>query len=334
MSALQQRFRVRLNNPKTMIYELAIIGGVVLVYQFIQFVIHQNKQPKQPKDRDNAIAIKIGDYLPKSYNPPMKTLPIPDDVKQAIKKPIMSKLLLYPISEAPLRLSQSDPSKDFPFGWGWDDKNILHIHCNTIFPNATPDMIKFWFINHGNGRGKYHWYKWWHPIDHIRAWWSDNQIHPSYDKKNGYIGHTSFVYEYLCKDIDPEMQYLRIHFVDPKEFGFTDSMLNEKEKREIVCARAGFMKFQVESSQFIHYFEKYGDNGCIMKSRFWVGNATIDDTIPIPLRWIITLLFSFPFMRKVLIPNDIGSRILIHCAKEMNNLATFLPQLYSMYHDK
>ena len=54
--------------------------------------------------------------------------------------------------------------KDFEFGWGWDNHNILY-HCNTIFPNATPDMLKFWFINHGNGRGKYHWYKWWHPCD-------------------------------------------------------------------------------------------------------------------------------------------------------------------------
>ena len=332
-SKFMQRFKVTLKNPKTMLFELAIIGGTVLVYQLVQLVIHQTKTPKQPKPRDDATAIKAGDYLPKSYN--ATSLPIPDKVKEAISNPIKDKSLLYPLSEAALRLSQSDIKKDFEFGWGWDKNNILHIHCNTIFPNATPDMIKFWFINHGNGRGKYHWYKWWHPIDHNRAWWADKQIHPVNDKKNGYIGHTSYVYEYLCKDIPKtEMDYLRIHFVDPKEFGFTDSMINEKEEREIVCARCGFMAFQAEVSKFVHYFERYGDNGCIMKSRFWIGDAIVDDTIPIPLRWIINILFSLPFMRKVLIPSDIGQRILTHCAKEMGNLATFLPQLYNLYHSK
>lgn len=140
-----------------------------------------------------------------------------------------------------------------------------------------------------------------------------------------------FVYEYLCKDIKgTDMDHLRIHFVDPKEYGFTPQMLDGNE-REIVCARAGFLAYQVESAQFIHYFEKYGDNGCIMKSRFWIGNATVDSTVPPPLRWIIGMLFSIPFMRKVMIPPDTGTRILTHCAKEMNCLATFLPEVYQLY---
>merc|ERR1712228_891920 len=71
-------------------------------------------------------------------------------------------------------------------------------------------------------------------------------------------------------------------------------------------------------------------NSCIMKSRFWIGEATVDKSVPIPLRWIIEILFAFPFMRKIMIPKDIGKRVLMHCAKEMNNLASFLPELYNL----
>ena len=323
------KFLSELNvTPRKMFYELVLVGGTVVIYQFIQFVLHSKNKPKEPEPRDDAKSILSEEYIPKSFT--AKALSIPDQVKATIDTEISDKSALYPLSEASLRLTQSDTSKDFAFGYGWDSKNILHIHCNTIFPNATPRMLRFWFINHANGRGKYHFYKWWHPNDHVRAWWDDKQIHPVHDQKNGYVGHTSYVYEYLCKGMkDTEMDYLRIHFVDPKEYGFTQSMI-DSDDREIVCAKSGFMPFQTESAKFIHYFEKYGDNACIMKSRFWIGEASVDNTVPVPLRWIIGLLFSFPFMRKIMIPGDIGKRVLMHCAQEMNNLSKFLPELYNL----
>ena len=53
----------------------------------------------------------VSGSLPKSYNPTIKTLPIPDKVKQAINNPIMDKSILYPMNEAPIRLPQQDESK-------------------------------------------------------------------------------------------------------------------------------------------------------------------------------------------------------------------------------
>ena len=38
---------------------------------------------------------------------------------------------LYPRKEAPSRLLASGNIKDVPYGWGFDDDNILNIHCNT-----------------------------------------------------------------------------------------------------------------------------------------------------------------------------------------------------------
>ena len=38
------------------------------------------------------------------------------------------------------------------------------------------------------------------------------------------------MYEYLCKDIHDEMSYLRFHFVDPKDYGYDQSIINEKDK--------------------------------------------------------------------------------------------------------
>ena len=34
------------------------------------------------------------------------------------------------------------------------------------------------------GKGKYHWYKWWHPVDHFKAWYDENEIHPNNDTVN------------------------------------------------------------------------------------------------------------------------------------------------------
>ena len=94
-SIFTQRYQQTLKNPKIMIYELALVSGVIVVYQLAQFAVNA-ESAKEPSSRDDAVAIKIGYYLPKSYNPPIKTLPIPDKMKQAINNPIMDKSILYP----------------------------------------------------------------------------------------------------------------------------------------------------------------------------------------------------------------------------------------------
>ena len=110
------------------------------------------------------------------------------------------------------------------------------------------------------------------------------------------------------------------------------SMINEKNEREIVCARSGLLRYKMENCELIHYFEKLDDNKCILKSRYWIGNKiTFDDSVPVPLRWILQSLSSFKFMKRW-VPREVGPILLKHCAEEMANLATFLPELYNLYH--
>ena len=73
-----------------------------------------------------------------------------------------------------------------------------------------------------------------------------------------------------------------------------------------------------------------------MLSRVWVGVDTeCHSSVPRPLRWILNKLFKYfgKYIRKLLIPKDLGMRNLAHMSQEMNQLASFLPELYHKYYN-
>jgi hypothetical protein len=75
----------------------------------------------------------------------------------------------------------------------------------------------------------------------------------------------------------------------------------------------------------IHLVRGTGE-GCEMRSRFWVGEAHLR-TLPEPNP--IDRILRARLVRRMMIPERLGRDLLVHCAEEMNHLASFLPALFA-----
>ena len=67
-----------------------------------------------------------------------------------------------------------------------------------------------------------------------------------------------------------------------------------------------------------------------MRSRFWLAKPEVKG---IRSESLMGRLFSSNFIVKRLVDQDLGRDMVVHCGMEMNHLASFLPALYSEYHD-
>jgi hypothetical protein len=66
-----------------------------------------------------------------------------------------------------------------------------------------------------------------------------------------------------------------------------------------------------------------------MRSRFWLGRPEICGSRKHdPRNWVLR---SRLFQKMAMPTSNIGRELLVHCAMEMNHLAGFLPELYSLY---
>ena len=71
------------------------------------------------------------------------------------------------------------------------------------------------------------------------------------------------------------------------------------------------------------------DDGCEMRSRFWLGDIEITW---FPKKGVLNRIAGSKVIAKRVVPTQLGKDMLVHCASEMNHLASFLPELYSDYH--
>jgi hypothetical protein len=67
-------------------------------------------------------------------------------------------------------------------------------------------------------------------------------------------------------------------------------------------------------------------DGCEMRSRFWLGEPHLRF---LPEGHFLDSLIQRPALRRALMPPNLGRDLLVHCAEEMNHLASFLPALYA-----
>ena len=118
------------------------------------------------------------------------------------------------------------------------------------------------------------------------------------------------VHEYVGGDL----QKLRIRFRDPSELLDTNRF-EEAGVSGVVCARTGLLDAPVWAGHLIH-FCRDTDEGCEMRSRFWLGDMDPPDLAPTREAKI------------ELFPDEVGLALLTHCIEEMRTLATFLPDLY------
>ena len=174
-------------------------------------------------------------------------------------------------------------------------------------PNITVEMIEWWF--------------WWHTQDSLRyqVWYSNDHISIKYHKKDRAFFEQSNVPEFVPNTQCPVERIggmkmpLRIDFVTPVEFGFSNELMQENNIPKIVCGHVGAFNNLVKHTEMAHIF-KQTEDGLFMISRFWLGNT-----------------IKNPLLKKLIITEDIAKGMAEHCCIEYRNLCEILPMLYAEY---
>lgn len=196
--------------------------------------------------------------------------------------------------------------------WRAPEGNVLII-CNTDLPDVTPAMVDWWFGWHLPDSSRY---ALWHPTAHRRARVKEDRSHLSNDRAR-YLDNVSYVDEY----VGDTLKRLSIHFVSPQGFGFTDL---DESNATAICAITSDRLLMAEGGSLCHLVLPT-NNGCQMRSAFWLGNIRHHVA---PLHLLLNAIYNSPFFRKRIITDQFCLDLLRHCSEEMNHLARFLPQLY------
>ena len=106
---------------------------------------------------------------------------------------------------------------------------------------------------------------------------------------------------------------LRIDFVSPKDFGFSEQALEDNQIPMIVCGHVSAIRGLVPHTEMVHIFRQTGE-GLLLISRFWIGKT-----------------LKNPLLRKVILTEETARGMAEHCCVEYRNLAEILPELYKKY---
>ena len=167
-------------------------------------------------------------------------------------------------------------------------------------------------------------YKLWHPRAHVTAR-AENMIGDDSDlsDREKYLNNRNYVTEY----VGGERLDIDITFAEPSEY-FDVSRFKEANVGTALCGIVGYQNAPLIFGIIIHLIRETND-GCEMRSRFWLGKMEIRG---LPSKGILNKIASSSFVAEHAVPLELGRDMLVHCAMEMNHLSSFLPDLYADYH--
>ena len=146
---------------------------------------------------------------------------------------------------------------------------------------------------------------------------------PKMSDREKYVGNPNYLTEY----VGSESLDLIIDLIDPSHF-LDVSRFQEANISRAICAIVGYQNAPLNFGILIHLIRETRD-GCEMRSRFWLGNL---ETQRLPAKRILDKIVSTKFAAKKAVSLELGRDMVVHCAMEMNHLASFLPDLYTDYH--
>jgi len=227
----------------------------------------------------------------------------------------------------PLCLARRDVNKLLAAGYleaenGYcrNDDGSHYVACMTKMPGVTLDMIDWWF--------------WWHAAEGVRyrIWYpemhydNDTDFGGHYDDENlSYRQRLHLSTHTVTEDIGVGKDKIIIDFMSPSDFGYDASKLNP-EKETIVCARVGSPQRGMWAVEMCH-FVRVTDDGVEMRSRFWMGYEV--KKMNHSGKSLLASIMNTSFMKRKLLPKNLGEKMFHHCSQEYHNLAGLLPQLYS-----
>ena len=244
-----------------------------------------------------------------------KLSPLPDHIRDALDRGPVAEPRLPPVQAAAQSLFGAAPVLEDGFALTAD--GAMHVAARTDMPGVTPEMIDWWFGWHSDSPERY---KLWHPNAHVYAAWSAPPPAGTRGRAR-YVGQTSIVDEYIGSNLIRAA----IQFVQPRLLGLADASLDDPQQATIVCARTGLGDFPIDVGYLAHHVRRT-PTGSEMRSRFWIGGPYAAG------RGSTLGAVMARGARLVMRPSEADARaLLVHCAEEMQHLASFLPALFAKF---
>lgn len=228
-----------------------------------------------------------------------KELPdIPEEIKKSIRD---GNITLTPFEHKNDILFNSSLQAEAGYGRFSDGSYLVSMYCP--MPGITAEMIAWWF--------------WWHPQAKARyqVWFPGAHCGIGYPRRcAGYFeqkaqppfqDNTQFPVEKIGGMKMP----LRIDFLKPQEFGFSQTAMKENLVPLIVCGHVGVFNGLIWHTEMAHIFRQT-EEGLFLISRFWLGKT------------------MNPAMRRLMINDAMARGMAEHCAIEYRNLTEILPAIY------
>lgn len=225
--------------------------------------------------------------------------PVPEDIRQQLG---MQALTLTAFENKNLILQSTGLRSEVGYRSFPNGNYLVSMTCP--MPGITPDMIRWWF--------------WWHPQENIRyqLWFPGEHYANAYAKKDA-----AYFRQKTLPMFQPNTQYpteriagvrmpLRIDFVHPGDFGFSESAMQENDIPLIVCGHVSAFGGLIPHTEMAHIFCQTED-GLQLSSRFWIGQT-----------------LKGPLLRKLILTDRTARGMAEHCCVEYRRLAEILPGLY------
>lgn len=231
-----------------------------------------------------------------------KPLPkIPEDICERLEHPDIT---LTTFEEKNEILHNRSIQEEIGYRKMEDGSYLVSMTCP--MPGITPEMIRWWF--------------WWHPLktERYQVWYPGEHLSIHYSEKQA-----KYFEQSDCPEFQNNTQYpkeyiggirmpLRIDFVKPEEFGFSQKEMRDNNIPMIVCGYVGVFNGLIWHTEMAHIY-KQTDGGLFLISRFWLGRT------------------MNPLLRKFIITDKMAKGMAEHCCIEYRNLWEILPVLYNQY---
>lgn len=195
-----------------------------------------------------------------------------------------------------------------------------YITVLTKMPKVSIEMLDWWFWWHAAEDVRY---QIWYPGMHVA---NDADFQGRYDDDTLSYGERLHLSSHLVtEDVGLGMDKILIDFMHPADFGFDKAKLDPK-KNTIICARVGSPDKGAWGTEMCH-FVRATEEGVEMRSRFWIGQKVY--RMGGFAQGLLNGILNSTFVKKKLIPKDVGRCMFHHCSQEYHNLADVLPEVYA-----
>lgn len=259
----------------------------------------------------------IGKPYARFWNPTMA--PVRAEVSAALAAGFQAPERALEFSATANLLAAADEQRYFETGYARLRSGNYYVAVETPMPGVTGKMLLWWFGWHGEETQRY---KLWHPTDHLSVRTRVNSdAHRYTGPWTRHLGIVSHVQEY----VGSELQSLAIAFAPPEAFGLSETSMEAAGIEAAICARIGYSRVPVAFGNLVHLVQRTVSGALVMRSRFWLGDVTLG---PVAAGRGVRFPVGSIIARRFKITEAQLRALLVHCAAEMQHLASFLPELY------